>query len=137
MKRIIVVAAISGIISSVITALLFFLVFPSAWLLFIIPAIMGTCIHKFGKISAADVDKDEKLEKKVGYICAGAVLFFILLTAIPILIVGITQGLGWSMLLNIPFFIACGIAVWYGYNRGVRAVVDSYYDSDLKDYGNQ
>ncbi len=137
MKRIIVVAAISGIISSVITALLFFLVFPSAWLFFIIPAIMGTCIHKFGKISAADVDKDEKLEKKVGYICAGAVLFFILLTAIPILIVGITQGLGWSMLLNIPFFIACGIAVWYGYNRGVRAVVDSYYDSDLKDYGNQ
>ena len=83
------------------------------------------------------MDKDEKLEKKVGYICAGAVLFFILLTAIPILIVGITQGLGWSMLLNIPFFIACGIAVWYGYNRGVRAVVDSYYDSDLKDYGNQ
>jgi hypothetical protein len=137
MKRIIVVAATSGIISSVITALLFFLVFPSAWLFFIIPAIMGTCIHKFGKISAADVDKDEKLEKKVGYICAGAVLFFILLTAIPILIVGITQGLGWSMLLNIPFFIACGIAVWYGYNRGVRAVVDSYYDSDLKDYGNQ
>ncbi len=137
MKRIIVVAAISGIISSVITALLFFLVFPSAWLFFIIPAIMGTCIHKFGKISAADVDKDEKLEKKVGYICAGAVLFFILLTAIPILIVGITQGLGWSLLLNIPFFIACGIAVWYGYNRGVRAVVDSYYDSDLKDYGNQ
>ena len=137
MKRIIVVAAISGIISSVITALLFFLVFPSAWLFFIIPAIMGTCIHKFGKISAADVDKDEKLEKKVGYICAGAVLFFILLTAIPILIVGITQGLGWSMLLNIPFFIACGIAVWYGYNRGVRAVVDSYYVSDLKDYGNQ
>ena len=137
MKRIIVVAAISGIISSVITALLFFLVFPSAWLFFIIPAIMGTCIHKFGKISAADVDKDEKLEKKVGYICAGAVLFFILLTAIPILIVGITQGLGWSMLLNIPFFISCGIAVWYGYNRGVRAVVDSYYDSDLKDYGNQ
>ena len=137
MKRIIVVAATSGIISSVITALLFFLVFPSAWLFFIIPAIMGTCIHKFGKISAADVDKDEKLEKKVGYICAGAVLFFILLTAIPILIVGITPGLGWSMLLNIPFFIACGIAVWYGYNRGVRAVVDSYYDSDLKDYGNQ
>ena len=137
MKRIIVVAATSGIISSVITALLFFLVFPSAWLFFIIPAIMGTCIHKFGKISAAAVDKDEKLEKKVGYICAGAVLFFILLTAIPILIVGITQGLGWSMLLNIPFFIACGIAVWYGYNRGVRAVVDSYYDSDLKDYGNQ
>ena len=137
MKRIIVVAATSGIISSVITALLFFLVFPSAWLFFIIPAIMGTCIHKFGKISAADVDKDEKLEKKVGYICAGAGLFFILLTAIPILIVGITQGLGWSMLLNIPFFIACGIAVWYGYNRGVRAVVDSYYDSDLKDYGNQ
>ena len=137
MKRIIVVAAISGIISSVITALLFFLVFPSAWLFFIIPAIMGTCIHKYGKISAADVDKDEKLEKKVGYICAGAVLFFILLTAIPILIVGITQGLGWSMLLNIPFFIACGIAVWYGYNRGVRAVVDSYYDSDLKDSGNQ
>ena len=136
MKRIIVVAAISGIISSVITALLF-LIFPSGWLFFIIPAIMGTCIHKFGKITAADVDKDDKLEKKVGYMCAGAVLFFVLLTAVPILIVSIYQGLGWAMLLNIPFYIACGIAVWYGYNRGVRAVVDSYYDSDLKNYDNQ
>ena len=94
---------------------------------------MGTCIHKLGNISAADVDNDDKLEKKVGYLCAGAVLFFIFLTAIPILIVGIYQGLGWSLLLNIPFFIVCGIAVWYGYNRGVRAVIDSYYDSDLKD----
>ena len=136
MKRIIVVAAISGIISSVITALLF-LIFPSGWLFFIIPAIMGTCIHKFGKITAADVDRDDKLEKKVGYMCAGAVLFFVLLTAVPILIVSIYQGLGWAMLLNIPFYIACGIAVWYGYNRGVRAVVDSYYDSDLKNYDNQ
>ena len=136
MKRIIVVAAISGIISSVITALLF-LILPSGWLFFIIPAIMGTCIHKFGKITAADVDKDDKLEKKVGYMCAGAVLFFVLLTAVPILIVSIYQGLGWAMLLNIPFYIACGIAVWYGYNRGVRAVVDSYYDSDLKNYDNQ
>lgn len=136
MKRIIVVAAISGIISSIITALLF-LIFPSGWLFFIIPAIMGTCIHKFGKITAADVDRDDKLEKKVGYMCAGAVLFFVLLTAVPILIVSIYQGLGWAMLLNIPFYIACGIAVWYGYNRGVRAVVDSYYDSDLKNYDNQ
>ena len=134
MKRIILVAVISGIISSLITALLFFLVFPSGWLFFIIPAVMGTCIHKFGKITAADVDNDDKLEKKVGYMCAGGVLFFILLTAVPILIVNLYQGLGWGLLLDIPFYIACGIAVWYGYNRGVRAVVDSYYDSDLKDY---
>lgn len=50
MKRIIVVAAISGVISSIITLLLL-LIFPSGWLFFIIPAIMGTCIHKFGKIN--------------------------------------------------------------------------------------
>lgn len=137
MKRIIIVAVISGIISSVITALLFFFVYPSGWLFFIIPAIMGTCIHKLGNISAADVDNDDNLEKRVGYLCAGAVLLFIILTVVPILIIGIYIGLGWSLLLDIPFYIACGIAVWYGYNRGVRAVVDSYYDSDLKNNNNQ
>ena len=137
MKRIIIVAVISGIISSVITALLFFFVYPSGWLFFIIPAIMGTCIHKLGNISAADVDNDDNLEKKVGYLCAGAVLLFIILTVVPILIIGIYIGLGWRLLLDIPFYIACGIAVWYGYNRGVRAVVDSYYDSDLKNNNNQ
>ena len=135
MKRIIVVAAISGIISSIITALLFFFVFPSAWLFFIIPAVMGTSIHKLGKIPAEEVeiDEDENLQKKVGFLCAGAVLFFIILTVIPIVIVSINQGLGWNLLLNIPFFAACIIAVWYGYNRGVRAVVDSYYDYIMKD----
>lgn len=136
MKRIIVVAAISGVISSIITLLLL-LIFPSGWLFFIIPAIMGTCIHKFGKISTADVDNDDKLEKKVGFLCAGAVLFFIFLTAVPALIIGLSQGLGWSLLWDLPFLIACGLAVWYGYNRGARAVIDSYYDSDLKEYNNQ
>lgn len=136
MKRIIVVAVISGIISSVITALLLLLI-PSGWLFFIIPVIMGTSIHKFGNITSTDMEKDDKLEKKVGLICAGTVLFFILLTTVPFLIVGLKQGLGWELLLNIPFFIACAFAVWYGYNRGVRAVIDSYYDSDLKEYNDQ
>lgn len=133
MKRIIIVAAISGIISSVITLLLLFFVFPSGWLFFIIPAIMGTCIHKFGNISATDMEKDENLEKKVGYMCAGGVLFFVLLTCVPLLIVSLKKDLGWSLLWDVPFYVACGFAVWYGYNRGVRAVVDSYYDSGLKD----
>ncbi|MBQ3730545.1 MAG: hypothetical protein II905_02200 [Muribaculaceae bacterium] len=132
MKRIIKVAAISGIISSIITLLLL-LIFPSGWLFFIIPAVMGTCIHKFGRITATDVEKDEKLEKKVGLMCAGAVLLFIFLTYIPALIYCLHKGLGGSLLLDIPFYICCVLAVWYGYNRGVRAVIDSYYDSGLKD----
>jgi len=136
MKRIITVAAISGIISSMITLLLF-LVFPSGWMFFIIPAVMGTCIHKFGRITAADVEKDDNLEKRVGYMCAGAVLLFIFLTVVPILIIGIREGLGWSLLLDIPFYIVCGIAVWFGYNRGVRAVIDAYYDSNLENNDNQ
>lgn len=137
MKRIIIVAVISGIISSVITFLLFFFVYPTPWFFLIIPAIMGTCIHKLGKISAEDVEGNDTLEKKVGYVCAGAVLLFIFLTIIPIIIIDLYNGIGWGILLNIPFFIVCAIAVWYGYNRGVRAVVDAYYDSNLKERDNQ
>ena len=137
MKRIITIAVISGIISSIITVLLFLFVFPSGWLLFLPPAVMGTCIHKFGNISTTDVDRDEKLEKKVGYMCAASVLLFVLLTAVPILIVGLYQGMGWKLLWDVPFFIACGFAVFYGYNRGVRAVVDSYFDSYSKENNRQ
>lgn len=137
MKRIIVIAAISGIISSIIAFLLFVFVLPSGWLLFFIPAIMGICIQKFGKISAEDVEEDDKLEKRVGYMCAGAVLFFIILTIIPITIFGVLQGAGWELLKDIPFYIVCVFAVWFGYNRGVRAVVDAYYDSNLKDSNGQ
>ena len=136
MKRIIKVAVISGIISSIITFILL-IFFPSGWLFFIIPAIMGTCIHKFGKITSADMKEDDQLEKRVGYMCAGAVLFFILITAVPSLIMCLYQGVEWGLLADIPFYIACALAVWYGYNRGVRAVIDSYYDSDLKEYNNQ
>ena len=137
MKRIIVIAAISGIISSIIAFLLFVFVLPSGWLQFFIPAIMGICIQKFGKISAKDVEGDDKLEKRVGFMCAGAVLFFIILTVIPITIIGLYKGLGREMLLDIPFYIVCVFAVWFGYNRGVRAVVDAYYDSNLKNRDNQ
>ena len=138
MKRIILIAVISGIISSIIAFLLFVFVLPSGWLLFFIPAIMGICIQKFGKISAEDVEGDDKLEKKVGFMCAGAVLFFIFLTVIPITIIGLYKGLGgWKMLLDIPFYIVCVFAIWFGYNRGVRAVVDAYYDSNLKNRDNQ
>lgn len=137
MKQIILVAVISGIISS---AIVFYLMsdVPSAWYLFLIPLIMGFSIQKFGRIPVQEVEKDEKLEKKVGRICAGAVLFFIILTIIPSLIIYISQqGLGWDLLLNIPFLIVCGFAVWFGYNRGVKAVIDSYYDSSLKERDNQ
>ena len=137
MKRIIVIAAISGIISSIIAFLLFVFVLPSGWLLFFIPAIMGICIQKFGKISAEDVEGDDKLEKRVGYMCAGAVLFFIILTIIPITIYSVYQGAGWELLKDIPFYIVCVFAVWFGYNRGVRAVIDAYYDSNLKDSNGQ
>ena len=137
MKRIIVIAAISGIISSIIAFLLFVFVLPSGWLLFFIPAIMGICIQKFGRISAEDVEGDDKLEKRVGYMCAGAVLFFIILTIIPITIYSVYQGAGWELLKDIPFYIVCVFAVWFGYNRGVRAVVDAYYDSNLKDSNGQ
>lgn len=136
MKRVIVVAAISGIISSIITFILFTIA-PSGWLFFIIPAVMGTCVQKFGKITSADMKDDDKLENRVGWMCAGAVLFFILLTAVPSIIMGLKDGLGWGLLADIPFYLACALAVFYGYNRGVRAVVDSYYDSDLKEYNKQ
>lgn len=135
MKRIVIIAIISGFISSVFTAMLFFFVFPSAWLFFIIPLIMGISIHKFGKISAKDVEgtDGDKLQRKVGLLCGGAVLLFLLLTVIPLVALSLYMGLGWGVLLDVPFFIVCAIAVWWGYNRGVQAVVDSYYDANLSD----
>ena len=113
MKRIILVAIISGIISSLIACILFFYVLQDAWLFFIIPAIMGICIQKFGNISSEEVDMDAAKEKKVKYLCIGLVLFFTLLTAIPLILISIHRGSGWDILIDIPFYVICGIDVWF------------------------
>lgn len=128
LTRIAVICLLSGIIATVITDVIFFAIFPSAWLFFIIPAVMGWSIDKFGRIpkeQLMDYNSNETLQKKTGWMCSGFVLLFILLTVLPILIVNSIE----FIIANVMFYIVCGLGVYYGYNRGVRCIMDAYYDT--------
>ena len=132
--RVLVIALISGLTSGIIVTAIMWFVFASAWFFFIIPAVMGWAIKKYAHISASEVDADENLQNKVGWTCAGITLFFVLLTAFVVaLATYAATGSMWGIFLNIIFYVASGFAVWYGHSRGVQAVVDSYYESDLKE----
>lgn len=128
--RILTVAVISGFISGILVLMLMMFVFASAWFFFIIPVIMGWSISKFSRITKQEMDEDEKLEKKAGWISAGVVLLFVVVTAVLISVAVMSGGNWTDLFLNIPFLIVSSLSVWYGYSRGVRAVVDAYYDAD-------
>ena len=130
-KRIILISVISGGLSGLLVIILFFAIFPSALLFFLIPIIMGNSIQKWGKIPAEEVRGSERLEKTAGYVCAAIVLLFVVLTCA--IIVLLTKYMGIGFFPNITFMIACIISIVYGYYRGQQAVVDSYFDSELED----
>lgn len=122
------ICIISGIISAIIVDFLFFCVFPSAWLFFIIPAIMGFSIDKLSRIPKSELNDDEafdKLSKRTGILCAVIVLLAVLIATIPLMM----QFEPIDFLANILFYLVCGVSVYWGYNRGIRVITDAYYDS--------
>lgn len=128
LDRITIICLISGLVSGILTMALVWFVFPSAWFFFIIPAVMGWSIDKFAKIPKDVFSNEEniaKLQKQAGWTCAGFVLFFVLLANLPIFLV--LEPI--QHLLNILFYIICGVSVYWGYTRGVRCITDAYYDS--------
>lgn len=134
LAKIAVICLVSGIIAGVITDVIFFAIFPSAWLFFIIPAVMGWSIDKFGRIpkdQLLDDSSNESLQKKTGWMCAGLVLFFILITVLPILFIMSIE----YIIANVLFYVVCGLGVYYGYNRGVRCIMDAYYDTLAEEQG--
>lgn len=128
MKSIAIVSVISGVISAVIVFCLFWYVFPSAWLFFIIPAIMGLSIDKFGKIDVEKLNDDaafNSITRKAGLLCAGMVLLSIIVCVLPLFLL---MSFG-EHLLNVLFYGVCAVSVYWGYNRGVKCVTNAYYDS--------
>ena len=124
------IGIIFGLISMTIVSLLFLLVFPSAWLFFIIPAVMGWSIEKLARIPKEELHDDEsfnKLCKLTGLLCAGMVLATILLTVTIIILLGGFDPM--ALVLNFVFYLMCGLSAYWGYSRGVRAITDKYYDS--------
>lgn len=124
------IGIIFGLISITIVSLLFLLVFPSAWLFFIIPAVMGWSIEKLTRIPKEELHDDEsfnKLRKRTGLLCAGMVLIAIILANLIVILLGGFDPL--MLLYNFIFYIVCGLSVYWGYSRGVRAITDMYYDS--------
>ena len=133
-SRILTIALISGLISGILVTAIFWFLFSTPWFFLIIPAIIGWSIKKFANITADEVEADEKLESKVGWTCAGITLFFVLLPALVIALGSyLVSGSLWSIFLNFGFYFVCGFAVWFGHLKGVQAVVDSYYDSNLNE----
>lgn len=123
-----IICIISGIISVIIVDLLFSFVFPSAWLFFIVPAIMGFSIDKLSRIPKSELNDEasfEKLSKRTGLLCAGIVLLAVLIATIPL----IMQFEPIDFLANILFYLICGVSVYWGYNRGIGAITNAYYDS--------
>ena len=131
LTRIITVCVISGLISGIIVNLLFWFVFSSAWLFFIIPAVMGWSIQRFAKIPKEhllDEPTFEKLKKQTAWTCAAMVLLFILIDYIPLIIFFVATQQIEFILFDIPFIAVCVLSVIYGYNRGQRCVVDTWSD---------
>ncbi|MDD6889536.1 MAG: hypothetical protein PUD39_04685 [Bacteroidales bacterium] len=126
-----IICIISGIFSGIIVDIFFYILFPSAWLFFIIPAVMGFSIDKFSRIPKSELEDDEsfeKLSKRTGLLCAGMVLLAILVAIVPIIVL-VMRFDPIYLLSDIIFYLICGVSVYWGYNRGVRAVTDAYYDS--------
>lgn len=126
-RRLLIICIISGLIAGIITDFLFWC-FPSAWLFFIIPAIMGWSIDHFGKIPREHLHDEETFEKlkiRTGLLCAFMSLFFIILALLPIFIILSAS----ELLLNFIFFGVCILSIYWCYTRGQRCIVDAYYDT--------
>lgn len=130
MKNIITVACISGFISVAIAIGIFWFVFPTAWVFFLIPAIVGWSIDKFGKFDASKLEDEDEFSaatRKVGFTCAAIVLLCFIIAMLPLFFV---MSFG-DHLMNVLSYIICGISVYWGYNRGVQCVTDAYYNSQV------
>lgn len=127
-KRLLIICIISGLLAGIVTNILFWFVFSSAWLFFIIPAIMGWSIDHYGKIPQEhlhDEEAFEKLRKQTGLMCGGISLFFVLLANVPFLILLPLP----YIFANFMFYIVCAVSIFVGYNRGQQCIVDAYYDT--------
>lgn len=127
-KRLLIICIISGLIAGIVTNILFWFVFPTAWFFFIIPAIMGWSIDHFGKIPYEhlhDEETFEKLKKQTGLMCGGISLLFVLIANIPFFILVPLP----YILANSVFYLVCAISIFVGYNRGQQCIVDAYYDT--------
>ena len=128
MKNIISICIVSGLISILIVLALFWFVFTSAWLFFIIPLIMGWTIDKFGKFDASQLKDEvtyERISRRTGLLCGSMVLLCIFICILPLFFLFPIIDL----LVNFAFYIVCGISIYWGYNRGVQCVTDAYYSS--------
>lgn len=131
-QRILIICIISGLVAGVITNLVFLLIYPSAWLFFLIPAIMGWSIDHYGKIPYEhlhDEETFEKLRKYTGLYCAGMSLLFVLIANIPLFIFVPLP----YIFTNLIFYIVCAVSIFVGYNRGQQCIVDAFYDSNLEE----
>lgn len=127
MKRITLVCVFSGILAGLLSMALFYFVFPTAWLFFLIPAIMGFCVEKFGnahELHLEDEEECKKVSRHVGLLCGGLCLTFVILAISPVMLINPI-----AVFTSVPFDLACGLSVWWGYRRGVKAVMDSYFAS--------
>lgn len=129
-KRLLFICIVSGLIAGIITNILFWFVFPTAWFFFIIPAVMGWSIDRYGKIPhehLQDEETFENLKKQTGLMCGAMSLIFVLLANIPLFIVMPLE----YIVASFMFYIVCVISIVVGYNRGQQCIVDAYYDSNL------
>lgn len=128
MPRLAIICLGSGLLSGLVANCLFWFVFPTAFLFFIVPAFMGFSLTVFGKVPADEILDDEaveKLSKRTGMLCAAMVLLALAVSLIPMLIILSPSYL----LVNFGFYIICALCVFIGYNRGVQVITDNYYDA--------
>lgn len=130
LQRIITVSATSGIAAAILVLILFMLI-PTAWLFFIIPAAIAFAVSKFVQGTKEEIDENyEALSRTAGLICGGITLGAVILPLILIFI--LTPLTDFVMLIaNIPFILCCCLAVWLGYKKGSEIITDLYYDAHL------
>lgn len=128
MKNVFYVACISGMIAVAIVLIIFWVIFPTAWVFFIIPAVVGWSIDRFGTFDATKLENEEEFTataRKVGLTCAAIVLACIIISVLPLFF---TMSVG-DHLMSIMFYVICAISVYWAYKRGVQCVTDAYYES--------
>lgn len=121
---------IFGIIAIILADAIFFLVFPSAWAFFIIPAFMAFCLTKFVKFPHEILHDEERfntLSKRTAITIAAICLGAVLIATIPLAL--FESNIFIHLITNFMFYLVCGVAVYTGYNRGLEIVTNAYYDS--------
>ena len=95
MKNVFCVACISGMIAVAIVLIIFWVIFPTAWVFFIIPAVVGWSIDRFGTFDATKLENEEEFTataRKVGLTCAAIVLACIIISVLPLFLVHPKNG---------------------------------------------